>query len=238
MTVIDAHCHAWEYWPYQPPVPDPESRGRIEQLLFEMDQNRVDRAVVICAGIDYNPRNNDYIAAQVKRWPNRLVQFADIDSRWLATHHTRGAAERLTEAAERWNLKGFTHYLKRDTEWFGSDEGIAFFETAARLGLIASLALGPEWQPALRTLARVPAGWDAAAASALAMQVSLSPTTAERWGLDTGFEIDYRGLFSRNLAQLSARLREVEGETDRLTLLAPALGDALDLFGLEAWSKR
>ena len=34
------------------------------------------------------------------------------------------------------------------------------------------------------------------------------------------------------------RLREVEGETDRLTRLAPALGDALDLFGLEAWSKR
>lgn len=34
------------------------------------------------------------------------------------------------------------------------------------------------------------------------------------------------------------RLRDVEGETERLTRLAPALGDALDLFGLEAWSKR
>ena len=114
MTVIDAHCHAWEHWPYQPPVPDPESRGRIEQLLFEMDQNGVDRAVVICAGIDHNPRNNDYIAEQVQRWPDRLVQFADIDSRWLATHHTAGAAERLIDAAERWRLKGFTHYLHED----------------------------------------------------------------------------------------------------------------------------
>jgi len=34
------------------------------------------------------------------------------------------------------------------------------------------------------------------------------------------------------------RLREIEGETERLTRLAPALGDALDLFGLEAWAKR
>ena len=39
--IVDAHCHAWATWPYQPPVPDPESRGRIEQLLFEMDQNGV-----------------------------------------------------------------------------------------------------------------------------------------------------------------------------------------------------
>lgn len=32
------------------------------------------------------------------------------------------------------------------------------------------------------------------------------------------------------------RLREVEGETERLTRLTPALGDALDLFGLERWT--
>ena len=29
--IIDAHCHAWTYWPYDPPVPDPESRGTIAQ---------------------------------------------------------------------------------------------------------------------------------------------------------------------------------------------------------------
>ena len=34
------------------------------------------------------------------------------------------------------------------------------------------------------------------------------------------------------------RLRVVEGETDRLDRLAPALGDALDLFGLEPWTGR
>lgn len=147
MTVIDAHCHAWEHWPYQPPVPDPDSRGRIEQLLFEMDQNGVDRAVVICAGIDHNPRNNDYIAEQVRRWPDRLVQFADIDCKWSAAHHTPGAARRLIEAADRYGLKGFTHYLhempESDSRWLLSEDGSAFLQAAADRHLILSLACAP-----------------------------------------------------------------------------------------------
>jgi DNA-binding MarR family transcriptional regulator len=34
------------------------------------------------------------------------------------------------------------------------------------------------------------------------------------------------------------RLRDVEGQTDRLDRLAPALNDALELFGLEDWTGR
>ena len=29
----DSHCHIWERWPYSPAVPDPTSRGTVEQLL-------------------------------------------------------------------------------------------------------------------------------------------------------------------------------------------------------------
>jgi len=152
--IIDSHTHAWEYWPYDPPVPDHESRGRAEQLLWEMDRNGVDRSVLVCARIDHNPRNNDYVAAMVREHPDRLVQFADVDCSWSETYHQPGAAERLARAADQYQLKGFTHYLKSDYEWFESDEGIAFFETAARLKLIASVALGPAWQPALRQLAQ------------------------------------------------------------------------------------
>jgi hypothetical protein len=72
---------------------------------------------------------------------------------------------------------------------------------------------------ALRTLTRTPEGWDLAAASALAMQVSLMPTTAERWGLESGFELDYRGLFSRDLSLLSTLLRHREGTPEHLRLL-------------------
>ena len=152
--IIDSHTHAWEYWPYEPPVPDHNSRGRAEQLLWEMDRHGVDKAVLVCARIEHNPHNNDYVAEQVRVHPNRLVQFADVDCSWSEEYHTRGAAERLKAAAAQYQLKGYTHYVKSDTEWFGSADGLAFFSATADLNLIASLALGPQWQPALRELAR------------------------------------------------------------------------------------
>jgi predicted TIM-barrel fold metal-dependent hydrolase len=76
-VIIDPHCHAWRTWPYEPAVPDPTSRPAVEQLLFEMDQCGVDRAVLVAARIDYNPDNNDYAHYCVSRFPERLYQFAD-----------------------------------------------------------------------------------------------------------------------------------------------------------------
>lgn len=152
--IIDSHTHAWTKWPYQPPVPDMDSRGRVEQLLWEMDRFGVQKAVLVCARIDHNPDNNDYVAGCVERYPDRLVQFADVDCSWTETYHTPGAAQRLEEASRLYRLKGFTHYLKEDYDWFASPEGLRFFETTARRGLIVSLALSPGWHPALRELAR------------------------------------------------------------------------------------
>ena len=152
--IIDCHTHTWEYWPYNPPVPDHESHGRVEQLLWEMDRNQVDQAVLVCARIDHNPDNNDYVAKCVGKYPDRLIQFADVDCSWTETYHLPGAAQRLTEAAEKYHLTGYTHYLRSDYEWFESEEGLEFFETTASLNLIASLALGAGWHPALRRLAQ------------------------------------------------------------------------------------
>jgi len=151
--LIDAHCHAWRRWPYQPPVPDPGSRGCAEQLLWEMDRNGVDRAVVVCARIDDNPDNNEYVARCAAATPRRLVQFADVDCSWSHAYHRPGAAARLAAAADRYRLRGFTHYLRDDYDWFADAAGLAFWRCAADRGLIASLALAPAWQPALRRLA-------------------------------------------------------------------------------------
>lgn len=153
--IIDSHTHAWPRWPYQPPVPDDESRGRVEQLLHEMDLHDVDKAVLICARIDRNLDNNDYVAACVKRYPDRLIQFADVDCSWTETYHTDGAADRLRTAAENYALKGYTHYLRGDDdgEWFFSAAGQQFFEATADLGLIASIAMGSHQHGVLRTLA-------------------------------------------------------------------------------------
>lgn len=153
--IIDSHCHAWTRWPYQPPVPDDEQRGRIEQLLHEMDQNGVDQAVVICAQIDHNPDNNTYIAEQVQRYAGRIHQFPDVDCSWSPTYHQAGAAERLTAIADRWPIKGFTHYLRDEDDgaWLYSDDGLAFFGVAAERRLIASISATPHHQPALRRVA-------------------------------------------------------------------------------------
>ena len=142
--IIDSHTHAWPRWPYQPPVPDDENRGKVEQLLHEMDLHNVDKAVLICARIDRNPDNNDYVAACVDRYPERLIQFADVDCSWTDTYHTDGAADRLKAAGEKYNLKGYTHYLRGDDDgsWFFSEEGERFFHTTADMGLIASIAMG------------------------------------------------------------------------------------------------
>src|SRR3954454_3600945 len=111
LMIVDSHCHAWRYWPYEPPVPDPTSRGTVEQLLWEMDQNGVDKAVVICARIEHNPDNNDYVAYAARRFPDRLYQFADVDCRWSETYHQPGAADRLADAVHQYGLRGFTHYF-------------------------------------------------------------------------------------------------------------------------------
>ncbi len=154
--IIDAHCHAWRHWPYQPPVPDPASRALAEQLLFEMDRHGVDQAVVVCARIEHNPDNNDYGAECARRYPDRLHQFVDVDCSWTATYHTPGAAGRLAAALRRYGARGFTHYVRADDDgaWFLSDEGLAFFGAAAERGAIASLALPARLQPALREVAR------------------------------------------------------------------------------------
>ena len=151
--IIDSHSHAWHHWPYKPEVPDSTSRGVAEQLLWEMDRNKVDKAVLVCAQIDHNLDDNDYVAACVARYPDRLIQFADVDCMWSPTYHTPGAPARLRAVAAKYHLKGFTHYLKDDYAWLESEESLAFFEAAADLKLIASVALNARWQPALRKLA-------------------------------------------------------------------------------------
>lgn len=155
MKVIDSHCHAWAHWPYEPPVPDPEHRGRIEQLLHEMGVNGVDEAVIICAQIEHNPENNAYVADQATRYPSRIHPFADVDSFWSSSYHQPGAADRLRQSAARWPIKGFTHYLaqKDDGSWLYSEQGLAFLGVAAELGLIASIACHPHQQPAIRRAA-------------------------------------------------------------------------------------
>jgi L-fuconolactonase len=153
-VIVDSHCHAWTTWPYDATVPDPESRGRIEQLLFEMDRNGVDMAVLICARIDFNPENNEYVAEAATRYPGRIVPFPDVDCVWSPEYHTPGAPARLAAAIDRWGIAGFTHYVSDVNDgWLLSAEGKEFFRLAAERDLIASLAVNSAWFEDIATMA-------------------------------------------------------------------------------------
>lgn len=165
--IIDAHCHAWRAWPYDLAVPDPGDRGSIEALLYEMDTHGVDRATVVCARIGGgaggaghpNEDNNDYVASFAAAHADRLEAWVDVDCVWRPEHHTRGAADRLTETLDRTGARGITHYVGTENDgWFRSDDGAEFFRTATRRGVLVSLAAGPAWYDDVATVARANPG--------------------------------------------------------------------------------
>lgn len=160
--MFDAHCHAWRRWPYDTAVPDPDSRGSIESLLWEMDAAGVERAAVVCARIGggaggdgfANEDDNAYVAAFAAAHPDRMTAWVDVDCSWRPEYHAPGAADRLRAETDRAAVSGFTHYLReQDDGWLGSDEAAAFFAVAAERRLIASLALSPVWFGGLRAVA-------------------------------------------------------------------------------------
>jgi predicted TIM-barrel fold metal-dependent hydrolase len=153
-AILDGHCHAWLRWPYPPPVPDEAHRGTIEQLLYEMDTNGVAQAMVVCAAIGANEDNLDYVTSARESHPGRFHVVADLDCTWSTTYHQPGSADRLRELDDRYELAGFTHYLReRNDGWLSSDEADALFTAASERGLLASLAAGPAWQADLRLIA-------------------------------------------------------------------------------------
>lgn len=153
--IVDGHCHVWENWPYQPPVPDSATRARAEQVLYEMDANGVERAVIICARIGDNPGNVDYAMQAAARHAGRFVVFPDLECRWSPDYRQPGAGERLEAALARWDFQGFTHYLDEADSggWMIEEEGRNFFSLAESRALIASLSALPHQMASVIALA-------------------------------------------------------------------------------------
>jgi predicted TIM-barrel fold metal-dependent hydrolase len=153
--IIDAHAHVWRRWPHSPAAPDPDSRGSYQNLLFEMDTNGVDRAVLVSARIEGADDNNSYASGAVADHPDRFVHFVDVDSRWSTTYHRHGAADRLGKLVTELSPRGASHYLGPDNDgWLASGEARAFFSSATDARLLVSLAASPAWFADVRAVAR------------------------------------------------------------------------------------
>lgn len=160
--LFDAHCHAWRRWPYDTAVPDRASRGSAEALLYEMDTHGVERAAIVAARIgggaggdgEANEDNNRYVARFAATHPDRITAWVDVDCVWRPEYHTAGAATRLLDEVERAGASGFTHYFGGENDgWLRSEDGRELFASAARTGLIASLAVSMPWFDDLRQTA-------------------------------------------------------------------------------------
>ncbi len=149
--IVDAHVHAWEKWPWKP-----EKDGSAQRLLDELDRAGVARAIVICAGLNGNDANNEYVVAQSADAEGRLIAFADIDSRWSAHHGQPGIGRRVEDAVEQWGIRGVSHYLREDedADWLAGPLGIDLAESLSRCGIVLSIAALPRHMPALAAFAR------------------------------------------------------------------------------------
>lgn len=114
MPVVDSHCHASPVW-YEP----------VESLLWQMERNGVERAILIQMQGQFN---NDYQYACARDHPGKFVPVAVID-----TQRPDAAEELARQAAQG---AGGVRFLA--TTRSPGDDPLLIWRAAARLGLPVS----------------------------------------------------------------------------------------------------
>ena len=138
MPVVDSHTHVARSW-YEP----------IETLLFEMDRNGVDQAVLIQMR---GQTDNRYQAECVRRYPGRFASVGIVDT-------TRPDAEQALERLVAEGHSGVRFHLPIRSP--GPDP-LAIWRAAERLGLPVScggnsaLFASPEFAQAVEAVPRLP----------------------------------------------------------------------------------
>ena len=117
MVLVNTHCHVSPYW-YEP----------VETLLYQMNSNGVDKAVLIQLG-QVRTYDNSYLLECVRRFPGRFSAVGVVDT------NSPDAGERLAEWVNQ-GLEGIR--LRANLQSPGSDP-LAIWRKAADLGIAASV---------------------------------------------------------------------------------------------------
>ena len=138
MPVIDSHCHVSPTW-YEP----------AEVLLFQMDRNGVDGAILIQMK---GQANNDYQTECLRRYPGRFASVVVIDEKQTDAPRV---LERLAE-------QGASGVRIGPSERSPGDDPLAIWRTAERLGLSVSCGgrasdfAAPEFKSLVQALPNLP----------------------------------------------------------------------------------
>jgi L-fuconolactonase len=146
MRIIDAHVHTLAT--YEPMNPFPDT-GRVDRLLYLMDESGVEKAVMLPVVADFAPDNNADCARWAKEHPDRLATMTDVPL------HAPDAPALVARAREQYNCVATSYYPNSvDLAWMLDDERAELWAAFAASGLVCNLHVTPNNYPTLIELAQ------------------------------------------------------------------------------------
>jgi L-fuconolactonase len=139
MRIIDAHVHVIDNYPSMTPF---EASGRYDRLLFMMDRNGVEKALMIPVVAPITPDNNEECAKLARSYPDRLATFTDV------ALDQADAPAGIAQARHDYDAVGVS--------WYGDIGKIdePAWEALAQHELTANLCVGPQSFGLLAEVAR------------------------------------------------------------------------------------
>ena len=153
-TILDSHCHAWRRWPYSPLVPDEDSRGTVDQLLFEMDTTVSNRQPSYARRSRAMRTTSTTLPSPESAIPIGYTSWLISIARGTPPITCRAAPTGCGALDDRYAVL-LAHYLGDCNDgWLLSDDADALFGLAAERRFMVSLGAGPDWHADLSVLAR------------------------------------------------------------------------------------
>ena len=115
MNIVDSHCHAGTSW-FEP----------IDVLVYQMDQNRVDHAVLIQHRGMFD---STYLLACMNRYPGRFKVVAIVD----------GSKDDASQKLEQLAFEGISGIRLNPMERSKGNDPLSLWKHAANIGMVASV---------------------------------------------------------------------------------------------------
>ena len=148
MPVIDAHVHVFSNFAPMDPFGD---IGRVDRLLYLMDDCQVDKAVVLSVE-EFSSVNNQECAQWAREHPDRLAVLVDVPM------HQPDAAARVLRAREEFGAVGTSYYPSTpDLKWMLGESCAPLWAAYKSTGLVCNLQIVPaNYGPLLELVRRYP----------------------------------------------------------------------------------